>query len=65
MREHALADVLGLADVERQVVFGVEEVNAGAVGQVIDDAGIEMRRQAGAGVLALSAASISSMLRSA
>jgi hypothetical protein len=51
MREDALADVLGLADIERQIVFAVEEVDAGRVGQVIDDAGIEMRRQAGVGVL--------------
>ena len=53
MREHALADVLGLADVERQAVFAIKEINAGGVGQFVDDPGVEMRRQAGARVLRL------------
>ena len=53
MRENPLADVLGLADVERQVVVGVEEINAGGVGQFIEDFRVEMRRQAGARVLRL------------
>lgn len=51
VREDALAKILGLADIERQLIFTVEKVNAGRVGQFIDDAGIEMRRQAGVGVL--------------
>ena len=51
MREHALADVLGLADVERQVVLAVEQVNAGRFRQLVEDRGVEMRRQAGVGVL--------------
>ena len=53
MCEHALADVLGLADVERKLVLAVEEIDAGPVGQLVDDAGVEMRRQAGMCVLFL------------
>lgn len=53
MREHPLANVPGLADVKRQIVVGVEEIDAWRVGQLVDDASVELRRQAGAGVLRL------------
>ena len=53
MRQYALADFLGLADVDGQVVFAVKQVNAGAVRQIIKDGSVEMRWQAGAGVLFL------------
>ncbi|MCU0811898.1 MAG: hypothetical protein MUE59_12865, partial [Thiobacillaceae bacterium] len=53
MREHPLTNVPGLADVERQLVVGVEEIDAWRVGQLVNDPRVEVRRQAGAGVLRL------------
>ncbi len=46
MRADALAQVAALADVERQRIEAVEEVDAGRLGQRVDRVGRELRRQA-------------------
>jgi len=53
VRQHALADILGLADINRQVVVAVEQVNTWRLGQIFKNAGIKLRRQARVGILGL------------
>lgn len=51
MRQNSLAQVFCFANVERQAVFTIENINARPIGQFIQHAGIKLRRQAGAGIL--------------
>lgn len=56
VRQDALADLLGLPDVQRQGILAVKQIDTRAVGQGIDEAGVEVEGRVGRAVSAFTTA---------